>query len=78
MLIHIKIDSDNGSAYGLITHHIIIIINGKTAFLEPQPSLDDSARHDPVFTSWDFVTIIHSQTKVVSLASDSPHTSTNH
>jgi hypothetical protein len=37
---------------------IIIIIIGKTALFEPQPSLDDSATLHPVFTSLDFATII--------------------
>jgi hypothetical protein len=79
MLIHIKADSYNGSAYGLITQHIIIINTGKTVLFEQQTSLDDSARHDSVFTSWDFITIINLETKVVSLASGSQHTiSTNH
>jgi hypothetical protein len=36
----------------------MIIIIGKTALFEPQPSLEDSARFDPVFTSLDFVTVI--------------------
>jgi hypothetical protein len=35
-----------------------IIIIGKTALFEPQPSLEYSARFHPVFTSLDFATII--------------------
>jgi hypothetical protein len=35
-----------------------IIIIGKIAISEPQPSLKDSAKLQPVFTSSDFVTII--------------------
>jgi hypothetical protein len=38
-------------------NHIIIIIIGRTTLFEPQPSLEDSARFDPVFTSLDFVTV---------------------
>jgi hypothetical protein len=58
----------------------IIIIIGKTALLEPLPSLEDSATFvhsrlcrefdHPVFTSLDFVTTIFLQSKVVSLASN--------
>jgi hypothetical protein len=48
---------------------IIIIINGKIALLEPQHSLEDSARLHPVFTPFDFVTLIFLQSKVVGLES---------
>jgi hypothetical protein len=44
--------------------------SAKTAFFEPQPSLEDSARFHPVFTSLDFATIIFLQSKVVSLESN--------
>jgi hypothetical protein len=37
---------------------IFVIIIGNTALLEPQPSLEDSARLHPVFTSFDSSTII--------------------
>jgi hypothetical protein len=36
---------------------IVIIIIGKTALFEPQPSLEDSVRLYLVFTSLDFVTV---------------------
>jgi hypothetical protein len=49
---------------------IIIIIICDTALFEPQPSLDASARLQPVFTSSDFATIIFLQSKAVSLASN--------
>jgi hypothetical protein len=49
---------------------IIIIIIGKAAPFEPYPSLEDSARFDPVFTSMDFATNKKLQNKVVSLASN--------
>jgi hypothetical protein len=49
----------------------IIIVFGETTLFEPQPSLEDSARFDPVFTSLDFATIIFSESEVVSLASNS-------
>jgi hypothetical protein len=49
----------------------IITTIGKTALFEPQPSLEDSARLHPVFTSLDFVTIVlFKQSKVVSPASN--------
>jgi hypothetical protein len=35
----------------------MIMIIGKTAFFEPQPSLEDSSRLHPVFTSLDFTTV---------------------
>jgi hypothetical protein len=38
-----------------------IIITGKTDLLEPQPSLENSARFDPVFTCLDFVTILFTE-----------------
>jgi hypothetical protein len=50
--------------------NIIIIIMAKRARLNPQPSLEDTARSDPIFTSLDFVTIFFLQSKVVSLASN--------
>jgi hypothetical protein len=37
---------------------VLFIIIGKTAIFEQQPSLKDSARLNPVFTSLDFVTVI--------------------
>jgi hypothetical protein len=47
---------------------IKIIIIGRIYLFEPQPSLENSARFDPVFTSLDFAAIIFLQSKVVSLA----------
>jgi hypothetical protein len=41
-------------------HHIIIIIIGKTDLFEPWPSLEDSTRLHPVFTSFNFETIYFS------------------
>jgi hypothetical protein len=46
---------------------IIIIIIGKTALLEPQPSLEDSARFDPVHTSLNFATVIFSRARPSAL-----------
>jgi hypothetical protein len=49
-----------------------VIINGKTALPEPQPSLEDYARLDhPLFTSLNFATIISLQSNVASLESNS-------
>jgi hypothetical protein len=53
-----------------LTSDIIIIIIGKTALFELQPSLEDSARSvHPVSTSLDFATVIFLQSNV-SLASN--------
>jgi hypothetical protein len=35
----------------------ITVIIGKEALLEPKPSLEDSVREHPVFTSLDFTTV---------------------
>jgi hypothetical protein len=48
----------------------IIIISSETALYEPQPSLEDSARFDPVSTSLDLATIYFFQSKVVSFATN--------
>jgi hypothetical protein len=47
---------------------LVITIVGKTALCETQPSSEDPARFDPVFTSLYFATIIFSQSKFFSLA----------
>jgi hypothetical protein len=39
----------------------IIIISGKTALFDPQPSIEDSVSSDPVFTCLDFATIFFLQ-----------------
>jgi hypothetical protein len=41
----------------VLFYFIGIITIGKTALLEPQPSLEDCVRLHPVFTSLDFPTI---------------------
>jgi hypothetical protein len=47
----------------------VIIIIGKTAHIEPQPSLENSARLHPVF-ALDFAARIFLKSKVFSLASN--------
>jgi hypothetical protein len=49
--------------------YFYLLIIGETALFEPQPSLEDAARTNPVFSSLDFATVFFFQSKVVSVVS---------
>jgi hypothetical protein len=49
---------------------ITVMVIGKTALFEPEPSLGDYARLNPVFTSLDFTTIFFLHSRVLSLAAN--------
>jgi hypothetical protein len=60
---------EQGYLYFLLLLYLIVIIRNTTIF-EPQPSLQNSAKFDPVFSSLEFATLILLQSRVVSVATN--------